>query len=605
MTSTTHLAMPPHEHPGPEQGSPAPLPRIWPPLVVLAVFWAAYSLWRWTELGASLGFLGFLMLLAIGGAAALLFVLWWLAASRVSWRERLAVLAAAALAGGVACFYADRRLGPFLLVPGLPLVLSLWALGVLAARRWPSQARSLGLISLLCLGWGAFLLLRGEGMGGDGQIALRWRWALTAEQLYLAELAQEDRTGSSPLTLDSRHAGSPGPGDWPGFRGPHRDGTVRAVRIATDWNAAPKLVWKRRIGPAWSSAVVVGERLYTQEQVGNEEAVVCLDAASGRTLWSHRDEARHEDVQGGAGPRATPTFAQGRIFALGATGLLNCLDAETGARLWARDIVADVGTKVPMWGCSSSPLVAGEVVIVFAGGESDRTLLAYRTDSGKPAWSAEAGKISYSSPQLARISGKAQLLFVGDQGLFAYEPSSGAPLWHHPTPAGNPGLPRAVQPHSFGPAGVLFDAGPDLGTALVQVAQTGGSWVATEQWVSRQLKPSFNDFVIHGNSLYGFDGRVLTCVDLESGRRRWKQGRYGSGQVLLLADQSLLVVVTEEGEVVLVAADPDAHRELARFRALKGKTWNHPVIAHGRLYVRNAAELACYQLQAERITGGG
>src|SRR5262249_48716772 len=234
--------------------------------------------------------------------------------------------------------------------------------------------------------------------------------------------------------------------------GPNRDGTLRDVRIATDWNAAPpRLVWKRRIGPAWSSVVVVGDRLFTQEQLGDREAVVCLDAANGRTLWSHQDAARHEDVQGGAGPRATPTFAEGRIFALGATGILNCLDAATGDRQWSRDLAADAGTKTPLWGFSSSPLVVGNRVVVFAGGDSDRTLLAYDTDSGEPGWSAAAGKVSYSSAQLAPVGGATQLLFVSDQGLSAFDPSSGALLWESRPPAGNPGLPRAVQPRAVGP----------------------------------------------------------------------------------------------------------------------------------------------------------
>jgi outer membrane protein assembly factor BamB len=390
------------------------------------------------------------------------------------------------------------------------------------------------------------------------------------------------------------------PGDWPGFRGPNRDAIVRDVRLATDWDASPpQLVWKRLIGPAWSSIIVVGERLFTQEQRGSQEAVVCLDAGSGRTLWSHDDAARHEDVQGGAGPRATPTFAAGRLFALGATGILNCLDAATGERHWYRDLAADAETQVPMWGSSSSPLVVGDLVIVFAGGESDKTLLAYQTNSGQLAWSASAGKTSYSSPHLASVGGMSQVLFVSDQGLSAFDPASGAVRWHHSTPAGNPGVPRAIQPRVFARDGVLLDAGPDLGTALVEVSRSDTSWTATQRWLSRQLKPSFNDFVVHDQSLFGFDGRVFSCLDLQYGRRRWKDGRYGSGQVLLLEDQPLLVVVTEDGEVVLVAADADEHRELGRFQALKGKTWSHPALARGRLYLRNAQEIACYAVRAE------
>src|SRR5262249_31353359 len=155
------------------------------------------------------------------------------------------------------------------------------------------------------------------------------------------------------------------------------------------------------------------------------EAVVCLDAATGRTLWSHEDEVRHQDVQSGAGPRATPTFADGHIFSLGATGMLNCLDAATGERKWSRDIADDAGARVPMWGFSCSPLVVGKRVVVFAGGDGEKTLLAYHTDSGKPAWSAPAGKVSYSSPHLASIGGEDHLLFANDRGLLAFAPSSG------------------------------------------------------------------------------------------------------------------------------------------------------------------------------------
>jgi outer membrane protein assembly factor BamB len=504
--------------------------------------------------------------------------------------------------GGVgAAMLSHRSLGGFLLVPGLPLVLTAWTVGLLAARHQPPRTRRLVLVAAICLTWGAFTLVRTEGLAGDGKPVLRWRWQPTAEETYLAGMGSTgDATAEAPRqTVRLR------PGDWPGFRGPDRDGTLRGVRLATDWNAAPpRPLWRRPVGPAWSSVAAVDGLLFTQEQVGQFEAVLCLDAANGRTVWSHRDEARHEDGQSGPGPRATPTFAGGRIYALGATGILNCLDAATGERQWSRDVAADAGVKpLPIWGFASSPLVVGDVVIVFAGGESEKTLLAYRTDSGKPVWSAPAGKISYSSPHLASFGGEDQVLFVSDAGLAAFDPTSGAVLWQHRTPAGNPGIPRAVQPRAVGPNQVLFDAGPDAGTGLVEVTRENGSWAVAERWLSRQLKPSFNDFVVHDSALYGFDGRVLTCIDLRTGRRRWKEGRYGSGQVLLLADQPLLLVAAESGEVALVAADPDRHTELGRFQAIEGKTWSHPAIADGRLYVRNAQEMACYELRLDGAAG--
>src|SRR5262245_3295334 len=533
-SQTSSVAAPPHlREPG--AAAPARPARVWPAAVLLGLFWTVYSVWRWTELGPSLGFMGFLILLGIGTLTTLLFVVWWVLASKVRWAERLVVLATAAVCGVGVALLAHPLLGPFLLLPGLPLVLTAWTLGLFFARKWPPRQRGIAVISLLVLSCGAFLLLRGEGMEGDGQITLRWRWSLTPEQAYLAEL---ERTGEPDEAPAPRQELRLQPGDWPGFRGPNRDGNLHGVRIDTDWDAAPpQRLWRRRIGPAWSSVVVVGDRLFTQEQRGDWEVVVCLDAATGRTLWSHKDATRHEDVQGGAGPRATPTFADGRIFALGATGILNCLDAATGERKWSRDITADAEVRVPMWGFSSSPLVVGNLVIVFAGG-GEKTLRAYRADTGKPAWSAAAGKDSYSSAHLASVGGEAQLLFVSDRGLSAFDPSSGAVLWEYSTPAGNPGVPRAVQPQAVGPDGILFDAGPDLGTAVIEVAHTNGSWAAKERWVSRYLKPSFNDFVVHKSSIYGFDGRTLTCIDLQTGKRNWKGGRYGSGQVLLLEDQS-------------------------------------------------------------------
>jgi outer membrane protein assembly factor BamB len=567
-------------------------------VVLLGLFWLIYSVWRWTDLAISLGFIGWLMMLALTALTTLLCAVWWLAASRVGWAECLLVFGAAVLGGVAAVLLADKSVGPFLILPGIPLVLTAWTLTLVLVRQWQTRPRTAVVVAMLCLSWGAFVLIRTEGMGGDGQFALRWRWSLTPEQVYLAELEEKRSTAVAPSTAPS--APSLQPGDWPGFRGPDRDGSLREVRIATDWaSAPPQLVWKRRIGPAWSSVIIVGDQLFTQEQRGEWEAVVCLDAADGRTLWSHQDAARHEDVQGGAGPRATPTFADGQVFTLGAKGILNCLDAATGERKWFRDIAADAGAEVPMWGFSSSPLVVGDLVVVFAGGASERTLLAYHTDSGTPAWSAPAGKISYGSAHLASIGGESQLLFVSDAGLFGFEPLSGSLLWQHPTPSGNPGIPRAIQPRAVGPNGILFDAGPDLGTAFVEVAQSEGSWTATQRWLSRQLKPSFNDFVVYENALYGFDGRVFSCIDLQTGRRHWKEGRYGSGQVLLLRDQPLLVVVSDEGHVVLVEANANQHKEVGRFRALEGKTWNHPVIAHGQLYIRNAEEIACFKLRLE------
>jgi outer membrane protein assembly factor BamB len=233
-------------------------------------------------------------------------------------------------------------------------------------------------------------------------------------------------------------------------------------------------------------------------------------------------------------------------------------------------------------------------VIVFAGGDGDRNLLAYRIDSGTLAWAASASHGSYSSPQLVTLGGRRQCLLLGEQGLTAVDPARGEVLWRYGWAMA--GAPRAVQAHVLDSSRLVAGTLSGPGVALVDVKAEGGKWQVAEVWSTTQIKPEFPDFVVHRGYAYGFDGAFFCCLDLATGKRRWKEGRYGRGQVLLLPEQSLLLVTSEKGQVLLLAADPERHRELGRFRALEEKTWNHPVIAHGRLYVRNADKLACYEL---------
>ncbi len=447
-------------------------------------------------------------------------------------------------------------------------------------------------------------------------------------ELALAANAKKSPNSDVRLTSTPQAADE---ADWPAFRGPQRDGAVRAATIDGNWNEAPpKQVWKRPVGLGWSSIVVVGERLFTHEQRGDQEAVVCYSAETGDEIWAHLDDARFEEAMGGAGPRATPTFANGRLFALGATGILNCLDAATGDVKWSRDIKDDGQHAIPTWGFCSSPLVVDGRVIVFSGGGgadpgsgADRqrkagtaadtasatneqaaesppatnhdTLLAYRIDSGELSWRAAAGSHSYSSPQLVEFDGVPQVLFLDEVALGSFEISTGKRLWNLPTNARRQG-PPAIQPHVINDSELLVSFTSDAGLMRVKVTHERDGWQAAVEWSSRDLKPLFSDFVRAGDVLYGFDGNIFCSVDASTGKRNWKKGRYGSGQVLLVADQPVLAVISESGEAVLVAADPEKHEELGRFQAIEGKTWNHPTIARGRLYVRNGQEMACYEL---------
>jgi outer membrane protein assembly factor BamB len=398
-------------------------------------------------------------------------------------------------------------------------------------------------------------------------------------------------SSDSAATLPAAAAATETGADWPGFRGPHRDDVIPGVRIKTDWAASPPIeLWRRAIGPGWSSFAVRGDLLFTQEQRGDYEIVACYSLRTGKPVWMHRDKTRFWESNGGAGPRATPTLSNGRVYSFGATGILNALDARDGSVVWSRNAAADTGKKVPDWGFASSPLVVGNEVVVHAG-----VLAAYDRATGDRRWVGPARDGGYSSPHLLTIDGVAQILQVSGAGATSVAPVDGTLLWEHPWP-GTP----IVQPAQVADGTVLISTadamGAANGTRRIAIAHGPGGWTVEERWTSNGLKPYFNDFVVHKGHAFGFDGSILACIDLEDGKRTWKGGRYGSGQLVLLPDQDLLLVLSEEGELALVRATPDQFTELARFPALDGKTWNHPVLVGDVLLVRNGQEMAAFRL---------
>jgi outer membrane protein assembly factor BamB len=437
-------------------------------------------------------------------------------------------------------------------------------------------------------------------MTGDYVMDTRWRWSKSAEATLLATRSSEPRTKANGETngltgaaaaLTSEALANP---EWAGFRGADRAARSRGPQIATNWSSnPPRQVWKIPVGPAWSSFAVAGKLLFTQEQRGPMETVVCYDAESGREVWNRQIETRFDDPLGGPGPRATPTIANGGLFVTGATGMFLRLDPATGAILWQQDLKSVAGRAVPMWGFSASPLVTGSVVIVYAGGPGDKGLLAFDVASGTLRWSAAAGNDSYSSAQLNTIAGEELVLLLSNEGLLCVDPANGKERLNYQWKFMGY---RALQPAVVGDDTILLPTGMSTGTRAVRVKKTNGQLAAEELWTSRQLKPDFTDFVIHQGYVYGIDGGIFACVDLKTGERKWKGGRYGKGQVVLLENSGLLLVSAEDGRVVLLRADPGEHTEVGSFAALEGKTWNHPVVVGDRLYVRNAQEAACYQL---------
>ncbi len=587
----------------------------------------------------------------VGGVVfGLVVVLWWLFFSRAAWLDRIGaiVLMVVAVAGTLRLVHesiANGMMGfmPFLYaVPVLSLALVVWAA---ASRGLSSGRRRASMVAAILIACGTLTLVRTNGVSGDATSDFAWRWSPTAEERLLAQepvaALDSDRSGPTRAEEPVRSSAPPAvaaamperslpasgnvepvapsaaptagriidnppvvdpvdPGArWSGFRGSNRDGVVRGVQIETDWAKSPPVeLWRRPVGPGWSSFAVAGDRVFTQEQRGDDEIVSAYDLKTGAPVWRHRDGVRFWESNAGAGPRATPTLSNGRVYTLGGTGILNALDARDGSVVWSRNAAADTGRKIPDWGIASSPLVVGDVVVAATAG----TLAAYDAVSGTPRWVGPKGGWGYSSPQLWTVDGIAQIVLLNGPGAIGVDPSDGTVLWKYEW-AGD----SIVQPALLADGSLLVGSGSGLAgkTGMLRVSVAHGSidssrgpggWSVTERWTSTGLKPYFNDFVVHQGHAFGFDGSILACLDLEDGKRKWKGGRYGHGQLVLLPDQNLLLVLSEEGELALVSAAADKFTELARFKAIEGKTWNHPVVVGDVLLVRNGEEMAAFRL---------
>ena len=566
--------------------------RIWPVILLLSIGVFCRYVPNLVENGpANIWMVAAFGPIICGG----LIVLWWLLASRASWRERgLGLLGLVVIIGAVMATIHPTMAGPALLLVTFPVGLGVFGLAaVLFFAATPRRRTALILLFTALAFCVAGSMLRAEGMWGNFAAGVDWRWNASPEEEFLAAQAESivepvvvDASSISPALANP---------EWPQFRGPNRDGRQSGIRFDAEWSAnPPQEIWRTRLGPGWSSFVVAGDFLFTQEQHGEDESVVCYDANTGKPIWDQGLKERFDDPLGGPGPRATPAIADGDIFAQGGTGWLTRIDGETGEVVWKVDIKKEAGReKPPVWGFSSSPLVVDDIVVVHAGGPDDKGVLAFDIADGKLRWSAPAGKDSYSSAHFATILNQPTILMLSNSGLVAMDPVEGRVMLDYEWKCFDE---RVSQPKVLNGNQIVIPTGMGDGTRLIEVTSTEGKWTAKEIWTSVRLKPDFNDSVLHKDHLYGFDDKIFTCIDLESGERKWKRGRYGKGQVLLLADSNMLLVTSETGELVLLAATPDKHRELAKFKAIEGKTWNHPVIVGNRLYVRNSREAACFQL---------
>ncbi|MEW6303444.1 MAG: PQQ-binding-like beta-propeller repeat protein [Verrucomicrobiota bacterium] len=462
----------------------------------------------------------------------------------------------------------------------IPLLLLWWVF----LTRLPWRTRLIGFGVAVLVGGTLFSLVRIDGSDGYGRPRYVWSWT-------------PRKTGEvgefKPVTARELAALQPAL-DYPAYLGRERSGVVTGIQLERDWAThPPKEHWRHPVGLGWSAFAVSGSRAITQEQRGENELIVGYDLASGRQLWAHTNVARFSEPMGGDGPRATPTIAGERVYALGATGILDCLEAATGRLIWTRDTLKENGLPNAPFGKSSSPLVVDDLVVVTGGMARKSTVLAFRSEDGAPAWQAGHDEASFASPALFTVGDRRQILSINASSVTGHDPKDGRILWEYAW--ANNKWPKCAQPVLLEGGRIALSASFNAGCVLLQVtAGSDGHCSVTEVWKTRNLKSGFSNLVARDGFLYGIDDGILVCVDLATGERKWKDGRYGHGQILLVGD--LLLVQTERGPVVLVEANPTEYREVARLPALSAKTWNTPALAGEFLLVRNDQEAACYKL---------
>ncbi len=454
-------------------------------------------------------------------------------------------------------------------------LLLLWWL-LLSRARWFWRVAALA-------GVGLFLAcFRHAGMSGDLMPTFEPRWARPSPRA--------EPVASAPVPVAPSAEIRP---DFPQFLGPNRTGILPSANLSTNWTATPPVVlWRRPVGTGWSGFAIVGGRALTQEQVDDQELMTCYAVTTGEPLWRHGYPARYVSPIAGDGPRATPTIVGNRVFTLGSLGQLWCLELETGKPVWSRSLTNDAATRVPEWGFSGSPLVVDGLVVINAGGPAGKSLLAYRADTGEPAWSAGDDGVTYGSPSLFTLAGTRQIVLFNHRCLTGHDPVTGRMLWRHPWGSH---YPMVAMPQAVGTNRLLVTAGYNVGAALLDFQRgTEGTFTVKAAWESKRLKAKFANPYVRDGFVYGLDDGILTCLDLKDGTQRWKEGRHGHGQGLLVGDR--FVLMAETGELLLLQPTPDGPNELGRFRVFSDKTWNPIALSGDLLLARNDREAALLRL---------
>ncbi len=391
------------------------------------------------------------------------------------------------------------------------------------------------------------------------------------------------------------------PSDWPQFLGPTRNGVYPGDGLADSWPAdGPRSIWQRPIGQGFSGPIVVGKEVLLFHRIDNEEVVESLNAATGESLWKNGIPTGYRDDFGfDEGPRGTPAVSSGRVFAFGAEGMLRCVEAATGRKLWSVDARKEFAADKGFFGLACSPLVEQGKVFVAIGGNAG--VAAFDELTGKLAWKASDHEAGYSSPVLARVGGSQLVIFFTRNGLLGLTPGDGKIQFEWPWRARlhasiNASAPLVVN-------GEIF-VSESYGTGCLLLRQSGGKW--NKRWASDDVMSNhYATCVVKDGFLYGYHGRQDTgrpafrCVEWATGQVRWSQERFGAGTVTLAGNR--LYLLHEDGRLLMANASPDRFKILQEAQILPSGVRAHPAIADGRLYARSKDKLVCLDLSATPV----
>jgi outer membrane protein assembly factor BamB len=385
--------------------------------------------------------------------------------------------------------------------------------------------------------------------------------------------------------------------DWPQFLGPKRNCTSTETGLLQSWDEkGPPLLWQKEVGEGYSAPVVAGERLILFHRVGDEEIVECLDAASGKEIWKHREATNYRDMLGkGDGPRSTPLIAGERVYTLSPGGRLQCLKLTDGENVWQRELRRDFNVPPSYFGVGTSPILEGGLVAVNVGGR-DAGIVAFDKDSGKDVWKATQDGASYSSPIVADIDGVRHLVFFTRQGIVSLDPANGNVRFSRRWRSRIDASVNAATPVVAGD-GLFFTACYETGAILLRAKKDSIEVVWSND---RSLSCHFSTPVYHEGYLYGFDGRQesgteFRSIEAKTGKVQWSKEGFGCGSMILA--EGNLIVLSEGGDLVLVECKSDKYREKARATVLSGPCRAHMALANGRLYARDTSKLVCWNLK--------